>query len=123
MYRYIILFLFLIINIVLLVLNQNVFTKYFELDLGFGSYNVLIMIILPVIGFTSLIVLLLVEYIKDLKISINESKLNNKILSLEKEVIKLQSDYSKLERDNYKSKSLNTNNEEKIKTKEENEKL
>lgn len=85
--KYIIVYIYLAINVFLLILNWNLFSSSINIDLGFGVFNMPPLILLQVIGLVALIVFAILDGIKDLKREVKISELQNTILGLEKDTI------------------------------------
>jgi uncharacterized membrane protein YciS (DUF1049 family) len=84
--KYIILFLYVAISIFLFVLNWNLFTTTLDFDLGFGTYKLLPLVVLQIIGGLVLGIFALVDYMKDLKREVKITELNKRVMQLEKDI-------------------------------------
>tara|TARA_R110000868_G_scaffold61116_2_gene185891 strand:+ start:629 stop:976 length:348 start_codon:yes stop_codon:yes gene_type:complete len=84
--KYIILFLYIGISIFLFVLNWNLFTTTLDFDLGFGTYKLLPLVVLQIIGGLVLGIFALVDYMKDLKRELKITELNKRLMQLEKDL-------------------------------------
>lgn len=85
--KYIIVYIYLAINVFLLILNWNLFSSSINIDLGFGVYNMPPLILLQVIGLVALIAFAILDGMKDLKREVKISELQNTILGLEKDTV------------------------------------
>lgn len=85
MVKYLIIFIYLAINILLLVLNWSLFTKSNQLDFGFGVYYASPYILLQILGFLALIIFAVYDGFKDLKKEIHIANLEKKILGMTKD--------------------------------------
>ena len=85
--KYIIVYIYLAINVFLLILNWNLFSSTINIDLGFGVFNMPPLILLQVIGLVALIAFAILDGIKDLKREVKISELQNTILGLEKDTV------------------------------------
>ncbi|MFD0834657.1 hypothetical protein ACFQ0I_02690 [Mariniflexile aquimaris] len=85
--RYIIVYIYLAINVFLLILNWNLFSSSINIDLGFGVFNMPPLILLQVIGLLALIAFAVLDGMKDLKREVKISELQNTILGLEKDTV------------------------------------
>lgn len=83
--KYILIFIYVAISILLLVLNWNLFTTRVVVDLGFGKFDALPFLILQIFGIVVLGVFALVDGFKDLKREIKISELEKKIITLQKD--------------------------------------
>lgn len=85
MLRYLIIFVYIAVNILLLVLNWNLFTTSDSLDLGFGVYDALPYVLLQISGLVALVVFAAYDGIKDLRREVFITHLEKKILELKKD--------------------------------------
>lgn len=85
--KYIIIYIYVAINVFLLILNWNLFSSSINLDLGFGVYNMPPLIMLQIIGLVALIIFAVLDGVKDLKREVVISELQKTILGLEKDAV------------------------------------
>lgn len=85
MIKYVIIFIYIAINILLLVLNWSLFTQSNNLDFGFGVYYASPYILLQILGFLALVIFAIYDGFKDLKREIHISDLEKKIFQLQKD--------------------------------------
>ncbi|CAH8282755.1 hypothetical protein EV196_101609 [Mariniflexile fucanivorans] len=85
--KYIIIYIYLAINVFLLILNWNLFSSSINMDLGFGVYSMPPLIMLQVIGLVALIIFAVLDGVKDLKREVVISELQKTILGLEKDAV------------------------------------
>jgi uncharacterized membrane protein (DUF106 family) len=85
MIRYILIFCYLAVSIILFVLNWDLFTTVLDFDFGFGTYAVMPFLILQVLGLLVLGIFALVDHFKDLKREVKISELQNRIVNLQKD--------------------------------------
>ena len=92
MTRYILIFVYIAINILLFVLNWDLFTIILDFDLGFGTFKVLPFFILQVIGLLVLGIFAVIDGMKDLKREVLITDLQKKLMELQKdtEIAKLK---------------------------------
>lgn len=83
--KYILIFLYVAISILLLVLNWGLFTTRVVVDLGFGKFDALPFLILQIFGVGVLAVFALVDGFKDLKRDVKISELEKTIITLKKD--------------------------------------
>ncbi|WP_035086251.1 hypothetical protein [Aquimarina latercula] len=84
--KYFIMFTYVGISTVLFFFNWDVFTKVYDMNLIFGTYSVMPFFILQVFGGLLLGSFMLWDGFKDLKQNVKLSKLQNKIMELEKNI-------------------------------------
>ena len=84
--KYILLFMYLAVSILLFVLNMSLFTTTLDFDLGFGTYKLLPFFVLQIFGGLVLGIFALVDYMKDLKRELKIVELNKKVMLLEKDI-------------------------------------
>ncbi len=84
--RYILIFVYIVVSILLFVLNWDLFTTVVNVDLGFGSYNLLPFFLLQIFGALILGIFALVDGMKDLKREVKISELQNRAIQLEKDI-------------------------------------
>lgn len=85
MLRYLIIFVYIAVNILLLVLNWDLFTGSNNLNFGFGVYYASPYVLLQVLGLIALVAFAGYDGIKDLTREVYVSKLEKKILELKKD--------------------------------------
>lgn len=85
--KYIIIYIYVAINIFLLILNWNLFSSSINIDLGFGVFNIPPLVLIQIIGLVALVIFALLDGVKDLKREVLVSDLQKQILSLEKDSI------------------------------------
>lgn len=85
MTRYLLIFCYLAISILLFVLNWGIFTTVLNFDFGFGTFAVMPFLILQVFGLLVLAIFALVDHYKDLKRELKISELSNTITQLKKD--------------------------------------
>lgn len=92
MIRYILIFAYIAISILLFVLNWDLFTTALDFDLGFGTYRVFPFFVLQIIGLVLMGIFALVDGMKDLKREVLITDLQKKLLELQKdtEIAKLK---------------------------------
>lgn len=92
MTRYILIFAYIAINILLFVLNWDLFTIILDFDLGFGTFKVLPFFVLQVIGLLVLGIFAVIDGMKDLKREVLITDLQKKLMELQKdtEIAKLK---------------------------------
>ncbi|WP_445736445.1 hypothetical protein [Mariniflexile sp.] len=85
--KYIIIYIYIAINVFLLILNWNLFSTSINIDLGFGVFYMPPLILVQVIGLAAIILFAIHDGVKDLKRERIISDLQNTITSLEKDSI------------------------------------
>ena len=85
--KYIIIYIYVAINIFLLILNWNLFSTSINIDLGFGVFHLPPLVLIQIIGLVALVVFAILDGVKDLKREVLVSELQKQILSLEKDSI------------------------------------
>lgn len=85
MVRYILIFCYLAVSIILFVLNWDIFTTVLDFDFGFGTFAVMPFLTLQILGLLVLCVFALVDHMKDLKRELKIGELQNKIVQLQKD--------------------------------------
>ncbi len=84
--RYLLIFIYVVVNIFVFVLNWDLFTTQLDLDLGFGLFTLLPFLVLQLFGLLVLVIFAIVDGMKDLKRELKISELQNKVVQLEKDV-------------------------------------
>ncbi len=84
--KYILIFVYFVVSILLFVLNWDLFTTVVNVDLGFGSYNLWPFFLLQIFGALLLGIFALVDGMKDLKREVKISELQNRVMQLEKDI-------------------------------------
>ncbi|PQJ77259.1 hypothetical protein [Polaribacter glomeratus] len=82
--KYIIIFIYLAVNVLLFIFNIDLFTTFLDFDLGFGIISTLPLVILQVFGFIILGVYMIWDKMKDLKREVLITKLQKQIIELQK---------------------------------------
>ena len=92
--KYIIIFIYLTVNVLLFFFNWDVFTAYLDFDMGFGSFSTLPLVILQVFGGLIIGVYMVWDRMKDLKREVLITGLQKQIVELQKntEIQQLKSD-------------------------------
>lgn len=85
--KYIIIYIYVAINIFLLILNWNLFSTSINIDLGFGVFYLPPLILIQIVGLVALIVFAILDGVKDLKREVLVTDLQKQILGLEKDSI------------------------------------
>ena len=83
--KYVLIFIYVAISILLFVLNWDLFTTVTVVDLGFGKFDALPFLILQIFGGIILGIFALVDGVKDLKREVKISELEKTILTLQKD--------------------------------------
>ncbi len=83
--KYILIFIYVSISILLLVLNWDLFTTMVLVDLGFGQFDALPFLILQIFGGVVLGVFVVVDGFKDLKREVKISEMEKTIITLKKD--------------------------------------
>lgn len=83
--RYIILFIYVAVSILLFVLNWDLFTTSVSFDMGFGTFHAWPFLILQLFGLILLAGFSVFDGIKDLKREIKISELQNRITQMQKD--------------------------------------
>lgn len=83
--RYLLIFIYVTVSILLFVLNWDLFTTGVEVDLGFEKINAFPFLILQIFGGIVLGIYVLVDRFKDLKWEVKISKLEKTILTFQKD--------------------------------------
>ena len=100
--KYILIFIYLAVSILLFVLNWDLFTTALVLDIGFGEFNVWPFFILQIFGGVILGVFALADGYKDLKKEMKINELRNTITTMQKDA-----EIASLKKDNNVSKPEN----------------
>lgn len=113
--KYVLIFIYLAVNVLLFVLNWDLFTAVLDFDLGFGTFKALPLLILQIFGGVVLAIFVLMDGIKDLKQTVKISGLQKTILTLEKDAeiasLKKNNDARNLkENSEMENKNLSGNN-------------
>lgn len=82
--KYVILFIYIAINVLLFFFNWKLFTTVLEIDLGMGKYNVLPLLIIQIIGLLLMGVYMVWDRMKDLKREVLITNLKKRIVELQK---------------------------------------
>jgi len=83
--KYVLIFLYLAVSILLFSLNWKLFTTALVLDMGFGEFKTLPFLVLQIFGGVILGVFALVDGYKDLKREVKISELEKTILTMQKD--------------------------------------
>ncbi|WP_372745332.1 hypothetical protein [Lutibacter sp.] len=83
--KYLLIFIYVVINIFIFILNWDLFTAQLDVDLGFGMYSLPPFFLLQIFGLFIILLFAIVDGLKDLKRELKISELQNKIIGLEKD--------------------------------------
>ena len=83
--KYVLIFIYLAVSILLFLLNWDLFTTMIVVDLGFGEFKTLPFLILQIFGGVILGVFALVDGYKDLKRELKIRELQNTIRTIQKD--------------------------------------
>lgn len=83
--RYLFIFIYLAVSILLLALNWELFTTILVFDMGFGEFNTMPFFILLVFGGLVLGIFAAVDGVKDLKHKVRITELEKKLITVEKD--------------------------------------
>lgn len=94
--KYILIFIYVAISILLFVLNWDLFTTVVSFDLILGKFNTLPFLLLQIFGGVILGLFAFFDGIKDLKRDVKISEMQNTIITMKKdaEIAALKSDYN-----------------------------
>lgn len=92
--KYIIIFIYLAVNVFLFFINWNLFTTNLDFDLGFGNISTLPLVVLQVFGLLILLLYMTWNSMKELKSEVLVASLQNQIMELQKnaEIQQLKND-------------------------------
>ena len=92
--KYIVIFIYLTVSVLLFFFNWDLFTAYLDFDLGFGSFSTLPLVILQVFGALVLGIYMIWDKMKDLKREVLLTGLQKQIVELQKnsEILQLKND-------------------------------
>ena len=92
--KYIIIFIYLTVSVLLFFFNWDLFTAYLDFDLGFGNFSTLPLVILQIFGGLILGVYMIWDRMKDLKREVVITGLQKQIIELQKnsEIQQLKND-------------------------------
>jgi len=102
--KYILIFIYLAISVLLFVLNWDLFTTFLKVDFGFGEFNSLPFLILQIFGIIILGIFAVVDGVKDLKKELKIGELEKTILTMQKdnEIASLKSEVNANKQENIK---------------------
>jgi hypothetical protein len=83
--KYLLIFIYVAVSILLFVLNWDVFSAPLIVDLGFGEFKTLPFLVLQIFGGVVLGIFALIDGIKDLKSEVKIGELKQKILLMQKD--------------------------------------
>jgi Mg2+/citrate symporter len=83
--RYVLIFIYVAVSILLFVLNWDLFTTSVNVDMGFGTLIAWPFFILQIFGLIILAVFAIFDGMKDLKRELKISELQNKIVQMQKD--------------------------------------
>lgn len=83
--RYLLIFIYVAVSILLFAINWDLFTTSVNVDLGFGSFKALPFFILQIFGLILLSLFAFFDGMKDLKRELKISELQNKIIQIQKD--------------------------------------
>lgn len=102
--KIVLLFLYIVVNVFLYILNFEVFNSQVDIDFGFGIFSTMPLILLQVVGFVFALLFFLTGQKADAKHALAIDKLEDKILILEKDIeisnLKAANAYEKIETEN-----------------------
>jgi len=82
--KYLFIFIYLAVNILLFFFNWELFTTYLEFDLGFGRFSTMPLLMLQIFGGLVLGAYMIWDRMKDLKREVTITNLNKQIVELQK---------------------------------------
>lgn len=108
--KYIVIFIYLTVNVLLFFFNWNLFTAYLDFDLGFGNFSTLPLVILQIFGGLILGVYMIWDRMKDLKREVFITRLQKQIIELQKnsEIQQLKNDVQEMAKAEKSPKELIT---------------
>lgn len=114
MMKYILIFIYLAVSILLLTLNWDLFTTAVVVDMAFGEFNAFPFLILQIFGVIVIGLFALIDGFQDLKWKVKISGLEKTILTLQKdaEIAELKKNEPIKNQENSISKDLPTTTEE-----------
>lgn len=83
--RYLLIFIYVAVSILLFAINWDLFTTSVNVDLGFGSFKSLPFFILQIFGLILLALFAFFDGMKDLKRELKISELQNRIIQIQKD--------------------------------------
>lgn len=96
--KYLIIFIYLAVNVFLFFINWNLFTTNLDFDLGFGSFATLPLVVLQVYGLFILVIYIIWNAMKELKNEVLVASLQRQVMELQKnaEIEQLKNDAKNL---------------------------
>ena len=112
--KYILIFIYVAVSVLLFVLNWDLFTTYISFDLVFGKFDVLPFLFLQIFGVVILGLFAFVDGIRDLKREAKISELQNTIVAMRKdaEIAALKREYNAILHEKKSDVLPNTNSKE-----------